>query len=175
MKYFKQRMALLCLLISVLQFLPDKHAETSKHRNRWASPSMWRRGTSNPAVFSRVRLSRAAERRRQTKPQSHADANESHQTAPAAVPVPRWVIVRSLPLVNLPRSSLSAMHKLFLKMQADLRSVYDVLGMKRLDAKLSYGGESLHIREFAKINVFKIAGILKSWIYIGVGSIHFSH
>lgn len=47
-------------------------------------------------------------------------------------------------------------------MQADLRSVYDVLGMKRLDAKLSYGGVSLHIREFAKIYVFKIAGILKS-------------
>lgn len=70
--------------------------------------------------------------------------------------------MRSLPLVNLPRSSLSAMHKLFLKMQADLRSVYDVLGMKRLDAKLSYGGASLHIREFAKIYVFKIAGILKS-------------
>lgn len=34
----------------------------------------------------------------------------------------------------------------------------DVLGMKRLDAKLSYGGESLHIQEFAKIYGFKIAG-----------------
>ena len=48
--------------------------------------SMWRRGTSNPAVFSHVRLSQVAERRRQTKPQSYADANESHRIAPAAVP-----------------------------------------------------------------------------------------
>lgn len=41
--------------------------------------STWKRGTSNPAVFSYARLSRAAGRRRQTKPWSRVDANESRR------------------------------------------------------------------------------------------------
>lgn len=105
-----------CALPSVLCFtmFPRQtciNKQTQKQVKSFVS--MWRRGTSNPAVFSNVRLSQVTEQSWQTKPQSFVDANKSHHI--------RWLsllccallrFVCSLPLVNLLRSSVSAMHKL---------------------------------------------------------------
>ena len=129
MKYFKQKMASFCLLLFVLQCVPNKDVKT-KHRNTWEASYPCGREASNPAV-SYVRLSQFTERGRQTKLQSYVDVNESPCNSWLCCAVPSWRIVCRLPLVNLLRPSVSAVHKLDI-LENTTWSVKDVLCIRWL-------------------------------------------
>lgn len=139
----------------VLQCFPDKDAYTSKHRNKGEKPRthVGGRGTSNPVVVvSYVRLSQLTERRWQTKLQSYVDANESHCIAwlsPLCCALLRYCVCADcLPLVNLWRSSLSAIYKL------DVLANTTSTNQDELDVGLSCGDVSLSFQVFANILQF---------------------
>lgn len=80
--------------------------------------STWRRGTSNTAVSSHVRLSQVTERSWQTKPELYVDANESHCLTLTATLRFAELLCALCFLWDVLGSSVSVRHKLH-RIQAD--------------------------------------------------------